>query len=170
MRFSGWLISGWLILAAVAPAALAQTPAASRLRLGPVALTLGAPENSTLATIKRHYRVERARGASDTWAAIQPDGETVALVTFAQGKLSRASKTWFASDEYSAGLLAGRLYELADEFTDAGRNTCTLSAKPYQEGGVRARIFTLACGAKSIQLSRTRVGRGWATRLQEVLQ
>jgi len=161
---------GWLILALFAPAAFAQTPRADQLRLGPVALTLGAPENSTLATVKRHYRVERARGAADTWAVVKPDGETAALVTFAQGKLSRAAKTWFASGEYSAGLLAGRLYELADEFTDAGRNTCTLSAKPYQEGSVKTRIFTLACGAKSIQLSRTRVGRGWATRLQEVLQ
>jgi hypothetical protein len=161
---------GWLILALIAPAAFAQTPPASQLKLGPVALALGAPENSTLATIKRHYRLERARGASDTWAVIERDGETVALVTFAQGKLSRASKTWFTSDEYSAGLLAGRLYEMANEFTDAGRNTCTLSAKPYQEGGVKGRIFTLACGPKSIQLSRTRVGKGWATRLQEVLQ
>ena len=161
---------GWLILALFAPAAFAQTPTTGRLRLGPVALTLGASENSTLATIKRHFRVERARGAGDTWAVVKPDGETVALVTFTQGKLSRAAKTWFASDEYSAGLLAGRLYDLADEFTDAGRNTCTLSAKPYQEGVVKGRIFTLACGEKSIQLSRTRVGRGWATRLQEVLQ
>lgn len=164
------LVVWFALIAALAPVALAQPPAVSQLKVGAVALALGMPQKPALTALRHYYRVERARGAGNTWAVMEPDGETIALVTFDDGKLSRAAKTWYVSDERSAAVLVDRLYSLAGEFASQGRTACTLSAKPYRTGGVEGRIVTLACGAKSIQLNRSRMRGGWATSLQEVLQ
>ena len=88
-----------------------------------------------------------------------------------KGKLNRAAKTWYLTGGGDAARLAGRLYSLAEQFADEGRTQCTLSAKPYRTGGVEGRIVTLACGAKSIQINRSRLkSGGYATSLREVLQ
>jgi hypothetical protein len=167
MRFVVWLA----LVAALAPTAVAQAPAAERLEIGSVALTLGMAEKPALKALEHHYRVERARGEGDNWAVMERDGETVALISFSDGKLNRAAKTWYLTGGGDAAALAGRLYSLAGEFTGEGRTQCTLSAKPYETGGVEGRIVTLACGSKSIQINRSRLGKGgYATSLREVLQ
>jgi hypothetical protein len=150
---------------------MAQKPRAERMKVGVVKLALGMPEKAALGALERHYRVERARGAGDNWAVMERDGETVAMISFRDGMLDRAAKTWYLTGGGDAAGLAGRLYELAAEFGAEGRTACTLSAKPYREGGVEGRIVTLACGAKSIQINRSRMSDGrYATSLREVVQ
>jgi hypothetical protein len=167
MRFVAWLV----LAAALAPAAFAQTPKANRLEVGPVAMTLGMPEKPALAALEHHYRLERARGAGDNWAVMERNGETIALISFRDGKLSRAAKTWYATGGLDAAALADRLYALANEFAGEDRTQCTLGAKPYRTGRVEGRIVTLACGSKSIQINRSRMSDGrFATSLREVLQ
>lgn len=162
----------WLVLAvALVPAAKAQTHQAERLAVGPVALRLGMPEKPALAALARHYRVERAHGAQDSWAVMQGAGRTIAMLSFRDGKLIRAAKTWDSSSGRGAATLAEQLYRLAGEFAREGRTQCTLSTKPYRADGARGRIVALACGSKSIQLDRSRLSEGrFVTSLREVLQ
>jgi hypothetical protein len=171
-RFDMRLVAWLALVAALAPAALARTPAkADQLQVGSVALTLGMPEKPALAALKHHYRVERARGSGDNWAVMERNGETVAMISFRDGKLNRAAKTWYSTGGHDAARLADRLYTLAGEFTGEGRTQCTLSAKPYRTAGVEGRIVTLVCGSKSIQINRSQMGDGhFATSLREVLQ
>jgi len=165
------LVVWFALVAALLPAAIAQTPAPDQLKIGSVALALGMPEKAALGALEHHYRVERARGEGDNWAVMERNGETVALISFSGGKLNRAAKSWYLTGGRDAAGLAGQLYSLAEQFTDEGRTQCTLSAKPYRAGGVEGRIVTLACGAKSIQINRSEMkGGGYATSLREVLQ
>lgn len=167
MRLAVW----FALVALLAPAAVAQAPTADRLKIGPVTLTLGMPEKAALGALEHHYRVERARGEGDNRAVMERNGKTVALISFQDGKLERAAKTWYLTGGGDAAALAGRLYSLAGQFTSKGRTECTLSAKPYRTGGVEGRIVTLVCGAKSIQINRSRLhGGGYVTSLREVLQ
>ncbi|MDE3137019.1 MAG: hypothetical protein KGL59_10630 [Acidobacteriota bacterium] len=159
------------LLAMLGPAAVAQVPPTDQLKIGPVALTLGMPEKAALEALEHHYRVERARGEGDNWAVMERKGETIALISFGDGKLNRAAKSWYLTGGRDAAGLAGQLYSLAEQFTDEGRTQCTLSAKPYRTGGVEGRIVTLVCGAKSIQINRSQLkDGGYATSLREVLQ
>jgi hypothetical protein len=170
-RFTMRLLVWCALIAALAPAAIAQTPAADRLKIGPVALTLGLPEKEALGALEHHYRVERARGEGDNWAVMERNGETVALISFSGGKLNRVAKSWYLTGGRDAAGLAGQLYSLTERFTDEGRTQCTLSAKPYRTSGVEGQIVTLACGSKSIQINRSQMkGGGYATSLREVLQ
>jgi hypothetical protein len=167
MRLVVWIA----LVAALMPAAIAQAPAADRLEIGSVTLALGMPEKPAVGALEHHYRVERARGEGDNWAVMERNGETIALISFSDGKLKRAAKTWYLTADRDSAALAGRLYSLAGEFTGEGRTQCTLSAKPYRAGGVEGRIVTLVCGSKSIQINRSRLsGGGYATSLREVLQ
>jgi hypothetical protein len=158
-------------LGAQAPAATVKAPAAAdRLKIGNVELTLGMEEKPALAALKRQFHVERARGTGEDWAILR-NGETVAVVSFSDGKLARASKTWYSTSSRDAATMADRLFSLADEFAGDGHTECTLSARPYRMGGVEGKIVTLACGSKSIQFNESRMARGGiATSLREVLQ
>jgi hypothetical protein len=165
------LIAWFALIAAVIPAAASPAPpAADSLRVGAVELSLGMPEKTALDSLKRQFRVERARGADDDWAVTER-GSTIAIVSFSNEKLNRISKTWMTTDEHEASDLAERLYALAGEFTAQGRTDCVLGAKPYTASGVEGRIVTIACGDKSIQLIQSRTQHGaWVTSLLEVLQ
>lgn len=166
-----WLVGMAIAALGIAPAALAQAPAAGSLKVGSAALTLGMPEKPALAALERSYRVERARGAGDNWTVAERNGETIAVVSFSNGKLDRAAKTWYASNGRQAAALADRLYALASDFAAEGRTECALSAKPYRLGTAQGNIVTLACGSKSLQLNRLRMGGGRvSTSLREVLQ
>lgn len=174
------LLSLLALLAVLAPGQNAPAPeparsvtapaSAEKLQIGSVDLTLGMEEKPTLTALRRQFHVERARGAGEDWAVIR-DGETIAVVTFSQGKLSRASKSWFSTSATSATTMIDRLYSLASEFAGAGRTGCILSAKPYRMAGFEGKIVTLACGSKSIQFNESRLAHGGtATSLREVLQ
>lgn len=166
-----WIVF-FALAATLAPAsAVAQTgPDAGSLRVGRVELSLGTPQKTVLGKLGREFHVERARGAGDDWAVVGR-GKTVAIVSFRQDRLSRVSRTWISTGGRETAGLAERIYALAAEFETQGRTACTLSAKPYQVGGVEGRIVTLACGNKSIQMVQSRTKRsGWVTSLQEVLQ
>ncbi len=153
------------------PADGSLATASSRLEVGSVALTLGMPEKPVLAALERSYRVERARGAGDDWTVTERSGEMIAVVSFGNGKLDRAAKTWYASSGPEAAALADRLYALASGFAGDGETQCTLGAKPYRIGTAVGNILTLACGSKSIQLNRLRTAGGRvSTTLREVLQ
>jgi hypothetical protein len=167
MRLVCWLA----LVVALAPAANAQSRRSERLAVGPVALRLGMPEKPALAALARYFRVERARGAGDTWAVMRGADSTIAMISFRDGKLIRAAKTWDSTPGRDAATLAEQFYRLAGEFARQGRTQCTLSTKPYLADGVRGRIVALACGSKSIQLDRSRLSNGsFVTSLREVLQ
>jgi hypothetical protein len=168
MRWIAWLV---LLAAAVLPAAAGQGPEPTdSLRVGRVELSLGMPEKTAITILRSQFHVERARGAGDAWAVIK-DGDTVAIASFSEDKLSRVSKTWVSTGGRDAAGFADRIYSLAGEFAAQGRAQCTLAAKPYKVAGVEGRIVTLACGNKSMQIVQSRSGRGaWVTSLLEVLQ
>lgn len=156
---------------AIVPAAKAQAREGEQLTIGPVTLRLGMPEKPVLAALAHHFRVERARGAEDSWAVMQGASRTIAMVSFRDGKLIRAAKTWDSSPGRDAARLTERLYRLAGEFVREGRTQCMLSTKPYRADGVEGHIVALACGSKSIQLDRNRLSDGsFVTSLREVLQ
>lgn len=169
MRFL--VLVAFLVLLSPAPAASpAAPPSSDRLRMGAVTLTVGMEEQLALSALRAHFHVERARGEGDDWAILQ-NGQAIAVVSFTDRKLARASKTWFSSSTLSATTMTDRLYSLAGQFSTDGRTQCVLSAKPYRLSGIEGKMVTLACGAKSIQFNESRLAHGGAaTTLREVLQ
>jgi hypothetical protein len=135
------------------------------INLGSTRLTLGMSQDAVFAGLAREYTVQKltVKGKEEFLWGVKldksPNSNFVAMLQFANGRLTWISKEWIPEDQIRDFELVTRLHWVLSELSSTGPRTCTV-ATDKNHGMVEDfkpvewRSISITCGgAKSVDIS-----------------
>lgn len=143
-----------------------------------VNLHLGMPEGPTINALADHYKVEKIKGTSEnatssSWILVSKNETAHGIdggVSFRNGKLTQAYKSWTPGNADSTLELTDALLGVVEHFEGEHRNVCVIYHQYINTPGDRGYVITVRCGNKYILISANRGTHGNTADVTEFLE
>lgn len=171
------LIVGMLfgILIVAVPTAFTQQES-ERIYIG-ADLQLGMAKDSVISKVaEQGLKVTKVQELGESWIVTEKNEKTneydaVGMLTFSNGRLSWASRTWIANWDANSAKLAKNMYFLAKSLEDSGNSICTLETQSGETPDLLSKSTLIHCGRRTISVNLSRIKeQNEETQLVEVVK
>jgi hypothetical protein len=127
-----------------------------QIYIGMTTLQLGMAKDRAISQLaEKSYHLSKLEG-QDEWVVDQKNDqnkfEPIGTLTFTNGPLTWASRTWASTTEPGSAKLVRSLYFLVKSFEDSGNAACTIESETREAQELDSKVVSIHCGKRTARM------------------